>query len=256
MRTCLPLLLLLAPLASANATDFRIGNRDVPALIRAIQTANQTPGPHRIELHPGGIYTLELTDSEGLGLPPLRSHITLAGNGAEIRRYSNARMTLLEVASGGTARIEALTLAEGSYGAIRNRGTLEMHRVSVTDSGNEGARAIVLNYGALTLDQCLIGYNQIRHAGRDSGIVVNLGTLVMRGARFVGNTVTRRGPDPAAAAAVLNQGELRADGVEFSANEVDDAFGGLAFAAVLNLDNGIVHGLSPGEVISETPTPN
>lgn len=256
MRQSLTVLLLLAPLAGVNAADFRIDNRDVPALIRAIQTANQSPGPHRIELHPGGIYTLELTDSEGLGLPPLRTEITLAGNGAEIRRYSNARMTLLEVDTGGKARVEALTLAEGSYGAIRNRGSLVMHKVAITDSGSEGARAIVLNYGALTLSDCLIGYNQIRHAGRDSGIVVNLGTLELRGARFVGNTVTRRGPDPAAAAAVLNQGELRANGVEFTANEVDDAFGGLAFAAVLNLDNGIVHGLSPGQVISEGPTPN
>lgn len=256
MRLSRCLLPLLVPFSVAHAEEFQIGNRDVPALIRALQKANQSPGPHRIELHPGGIYTLELTDSNRLGLPPLRTRITLVGNGAEIRRYSDARMTLLEVAEGGEGRVESLTFAEGSFGAIHNRGKLTLHKVSITDSGDEGARAIVLNYGELHLDDCLIGYNRVMQAGRDAGIVYNLGTLVLRGARFVGNTVTLRSADPAAAAAVLNQGELRAEDVHFDANMVDDAFGGLAFAAVLNLDNGRVQGIAPDHVISERPQPN
>lgn len=256
MRPSLFALLLLAPLSLCHAADFSIGNRDVPALIRALQTAAQTPGPHRISLHPGGIYTLVHTDSTGLGLPPLRGKITLAGNGAEIRRYSNERMTLIEVAAGAEARIESLTLAEGSSGAIRNRGSLLLDKVSITDSGNDGARAIVLNYGDLQLTDCLIGYNQIRQAGRDAGIVYNLGTLVLRGARFIGNSVTRRNEHSVAAAAVLNQGKLRAERVEFAENAIDDSFGGLAFAAVLNLDNGTVQGLSPGDVISEPAQAN
>jgi hypothetical protein len=247
-------LLLLAVSSPAAAETFRIGNRDVPALVRALQTANQTPGPHRIELHPGGIYTLELTDSNGVGLPPLRTRITLAGNGAEIRRYSAARMTLLEVAEGGEARIEALTLAEGSHGAIRNRGRLVLDKVAITDSGSEGAQGIVLNYGRLTLEDCLIGYNQVHKAGRDAGIIYNLGQLTLRRSRFVGNTLTRRGPDPAAAA-VLNQGELNADSVEFVANAINDPFEGLAFTAVLNLDNGRASGLQPGQSL-DAPTPN
>lgn len=250
MRSISVALLLAAAPTLAAAETFRIGDRDVPALVRALQTANQSPGPHRIELHPGGIYTLELTDSAGLGLPALRSRITLAGNGAEIRRYSNARMTLLEVAEGGDAVIEDLTLAEGSYGALRNRGTLRLDGVAITDSGNDGAQGIVLNYGKLALHDCLVGYNQVHKAGRDAGIIYNLGTLELKHSRFVGNTLTRRSADPAAAA-VLNQGELKAVEVEFVANAIEDAFDGLAFAAVLNLDNGRASGLKPGQILDE-----
>lgn len=253
----LPACLLLAALLPlpAHATEFRIGNRDVPALIAALQQANRTPGPHRIHLFPGGIYTLQLTDSAGLGLPPIQGELSIEGNKAEIRRYSNTRMTLLEVAAGGRATINDLTLAEGSLGALRNRGELVLNRVSITDSDADDARAIVLNYGELSLRDSLIGYNQIRKVGRDCGIVINLGELDMRDSRIVGNTVSRSAPEAAAAGAVLNFGKLRADRIQFADNDVADPFGGLAFSAVLNLDSGQVKGLDPGSVLNEVLPP-
>lgn len=245
---------LLAP-AAAKADEFVIGNRDVPALIRALQNANSSPGPHVIHLHPGGLYTLQLTDSANLGLPAIRSEIRIEGHGAEIRRYSEHRMTLLEVAEGGRGHLLDTTLAEGSLGALRNRGQLTLDRVSITDSSADSARAIVLNYGDLRIRESLIGYNHVRGMGRDCGIVLNLGRLEIRQSRFVENAVTRTAPEAAAAGAILNFGQVTADRLEFSNNEIQDPFGGLAFSAVVNLDSGQVEGLDPATVIYESASP-
>lgn len=245
---------LFAPF-SASAKEFLIADRDVPALITALQEANRSPGPHVIRLHPGGIYTLELTDSQGLGLPPVRTQVRIEGQHAEIRRYANLRMTLFEVAEGGSAHLLDLTLAEGSWGALRNHGNLVLDRVAVTDSISDGERAILLNYGEMTVRDSLIGYNQINKVGRDSGILINLGQLTLKRSRFVGNSVTRAVPGTAAAGAVLNQGNLIAQAVEFMDNAVADPFGGLAFSAVVNLDNGTTVGLEPQSLLSEIFVP-
>jgi len=258
MRAPVALLLLLAPLlpfGAAQADDFEISNRDVAALIHALQQSAQTPGPDRITLAAGGIYTLELTDSAGLALPPLRGDVQIDGNGAEIRRYAATRMYLMEVAAGATAVISSLTLAEGSLGALRNHGTLTLDHVAITDSFNEDAEAIVLNFGALTLRDSLIGYNQIHGIDDASGLIENHGRLDMQRSRIVGNSVSRKSQAVKGAAAVVNEGELTADATEFSANDISDPFGGLTFSAVLNLGSGTAHGLLPQTLIADVIDP-
>ncbi len=79
IRLVLPLLLVLPAFSAAHAEDFEIKDRDVAALVTALQKSNETPGPHRIRLAAGGIYTLQSTVSAGLGLPALRGEIEIDG---------------------------------------------------------------------------------------------------------------------------------------------------------------------------------
>jgi hypothetical protein len=250
MRTLISTLCLfsLLPLA-AHAEEFQIGNRDVPGLIRALQQSALTPEADRIVLAAGGIYTLEHTDSTGLGLPPLRGELQIDGNGAEIRRYASIPMTLMEIAEGAEVEISDLTLAEGSLGALRNFGTLTLEGVSITDSVNDAANAIVLNQGTLKLRDSLIGYNQLSGNGSGHGVVLNLGSLDLQRSKIVGNSFTRESIETQVAAAVVNQGELTASAIEFSGNEISDPFGDLRFASVINLGSGTSSGLSPQNLL-------
>ncbi|MFY8136000.1 MAG: hypothetical protein ACOVKS_13440, partial [Aquimonas sp.] len=134
IRLVLSLFLALPMFTAAHAEDFLIKDRDVAALIAALQKSNHAEGPHRIQLAAGGIYTLQSATSAGLGLPPLRGDIVIEGNGAEIRRYAASRMALIEVAAEARVVIRDLTLAEGSQGTLRNCGTLLLERVAIIDS--------------------------------------------------------------------------------------------------------------------------
>ena len=252
MRTLFPTLLCFAlmPLA-AHADDYQIDNRDEPGLIRALQQSALTPGPDRIILAAGGIYTLEHTDSAGLGLPALRGELVIEGNGAEIRRYTSEPMTLLEVAKGAEVTIRQLTLAEGSLGALRNYGTLTLENVAITDSVNDRTDAIVWNEGTLRLRDSLIGYNQLHGDGAGHGIVVNLGQLDLQRTQVIGNLIKRRTQDVEIAATVVNRGEMTAIASEFSTNHFSDPFGSLRFSSVLNLAGGTASGLAPRELMVE-----
>lgn len=154
MRIRLVLLLLIAlPIPSAaHAEDLEIKDRDVAALVAALQKSNETLGPHRISLAAGGIYTLQSAASPGLGLPALRGDIVIEGNGAEIRRYAASRMSL--------ARRAALPpLAERGNGfslGLRPRS----HRLGVLPLAAERAEQGRQGHLALRpdLDQCdLVG---------------------------------------------------------------------------------------------------
>ena len=250
MRPSIIMLGLLCLPALAYSKDYSIGNRDVRGLITAIQEANQHPGPHRIQLYPGGIYTLQAADTGNLGLPRLNGQIRIQGRGAEIRRYSNERMTLIEVGDAGRVGLSNLTLAEGSLGAIRNRGQLLLDGVKITDSSSEQARGIVLNYGQLRVKDSLFGYNQVKDLGRDCGVLINMGQLDIENSVFEYNTLLRNQP-AVAAGAVLNFGRLRASNLTFTQNVVSDPSGDVAYNAVVNLDSGSFQGLEPQHVINE-----
>lgn len=247
----LTLALSLAHFQPAHAADFEIPDRDVPALIRALQKAAQTPEADRITLAYGGIYTLDVADSPGLGLPVLRGELLIEGNGAEIRRYAEARMVLLEVAEGARVQIRKLTLAEGNRGALRNYGELSLERVSITDSFNDRSEAIVFNAGTLNLRDSLIGWNQVSALAGQHGLIDNRGSLHLQRASIVGNSISRASESASGAAAVLNAGVLTADAIDFLANELIDPFGGLSFVAVLNLGTGTAQGLLPDAQIAE-----
>jgi hypothetical protein len=249
------LLLLVSPLSKPHAAEFEIADRDVPALIHALQRAAETPEPDTLRLAWGGIYTLESAHASGLGLPVLEGEIRIEGNGAEIRRYADTPMVLLEVAEGARVSIERLTLAEGNLGALRNRGDLALERVSIVDSFNREARAILLNFGRLSVRDSLLGWNQVSAVQGETALIENHGRLELSGLRVVGNSVSRASDKVSAAAAVLNAGELTADATDFRANDLNDPFGGLAFRAVLNIGSGTAQGLLPSTLIAEVHDP-
>jgi len=234
----LPLLLAFAPMASA--TVYHVENRDSAGLQAAIaHAAADSSEPHRIILAKGGLYTLTTPLPGRLGLPVLAGTIQIEGRGAEIRRYSSAPMTLLEVGPRADVRISDLTLAEGNLGAIRNLGTLLLERVTISDSSGEAALGIVVNHGDLTLSQSQLAYNEIHASGRDAGTVINFGRLILSDSAFVGNSLSRRYPS-LAAAAVLNHGYLDLMSGHFADNHVLDDHGGLQSEGVLNLYGGRV----------------
>jgi hypothetical protein len=251
IRLVLPLLLALPIFSAAHAEDFEIKNRDVAALVAALQKSNETRGPHRIRLAAGGIYTLQSAASAGLGLPALRGAIVIEGNGAEIRRYAASRMALIEVAAEARVVIRDLTLAEGSQGALRNHGALLLDRVSIIDSFHSDADAIVSNFGHLTLRDSLLGWNQIRVNDGDTGLIENHGRVSLQRSRIVGNSASRALEQRGDAAAVLNSGELIASAIEFQANAIIDPLGGMAFRAVLNLGRGTAEGVPSHQVIAD-----
>lgn len=257
MRSMLALLLFVSalPFRAVCAEEFEIGDRDVAALLQALQKSAQTPEADHIRLAWGGIYTLAEAASPGLGLPPLQGQLHIEGNGAEIRHYADAPMSLIEVAEGATVTIDRLTLAEGNLGALRNRGELTLQRVAIIDSSHREGGAIVFNAGRLILRDSLIGWNQLSAREGDSGLIENRGRLEMSGARIVGNSVSRASERMSGAAAVLNSGQLSAHATDFQANGLIDPFGGLSFRAVLNSGRGTAQGLLHSTLIAEVLDP-
>jgi hypothetical protein len=230
--------LLSTPIARAEVIS--VGPRDSAGLVAAIEYANRAPGEDVIELAPGSLYAV-IGPAEGaraLALPTVRSRIRILGNGAEIRRYSDGPLLLVAVAPSGSLRLEHLTLAEGSRGAIVNRGTLQLERVRVVDNSAHGAEAIIANYGNFSARGAQISYNQIAGAQRDAGIVLNYGRLDLADTTLEANTVTRRYRTLLSASAVLNLGEAMLDRVRIVGNAADDAPEATNASALVNAGNG------------------
>jgi hypothetical protein len=178
-----------------------------------------------------------------LGLPLIRSSITIVGNGAEIRRYSDEEFALVGVAHTGKLALEHLGLAEASRGAIINRGVLHLDHVHVTDSLADGANAIVINYGTLRGWDSEISHNAVLSAKRDAGIVLNFGRMELNRSRLSGNTVTGRRSSVLTASALLNLGEIRLNDVTIDGNSALAEPNDTSSAhAVVNLGNGSLHG--------------
>ncbi len=231
-------LVLLSPLT--QAAEFHVAARDTAGLRNALQTASaDRSGEHRIVLAAGALYTLDDVLPGNLGLPPLSGKIRIVGNGAEIRRYTPRPMTLLQIEAEADVVISDLVLAEGSLGAVRNFGSLELQRVAVTDSSGEALRGILLNHGVLVARECEFSHNAVHGSGRDAGTLVNFGRMQLIDSRVVDNSLSRRYPS-LAAATVLNIGELSVSSSRFEGNDVVDEFGGLTSSGVLNLLGGRV----------------
>lgn len=235
-----------------RAADVEIANRDIQGLVQAIRTAAEHPGQaHRILLAPEGLYTISQAQAGQLGLPALRGRLQIDGRGAELRRYSDEAMTLIQVESGADVRITGLTLAEGNLGAIRNLGKLALEHVVISDNSGEAARAIVLNHAELSIRDSRIAHNQVHSAGRDAGTIINFGSLSLLRTQIDGNSLSRRYPS-LASAVLLNHGSVSLDAVGFSGNDVTDGFGGLFSGAILNLVGGQVQGAGEIEVAEES----
>lgn len=247
--------LLAASLSLAGCgRDTEIGNLDTAGLIRAIQAANDSPGPDVIRLAPNGLYTLTDAPRDATTwLPPIRGELRIEGNGAEIRRYADGQRALLRIEPGADVHLESLALSEGSDGAIHNFGTLRLHAVRVTDSTGHATPAIVLNHGLLEARDSEIAYNVLSTAPRDAGTVLNFGQLRLRDTAIHDNVAQRRYGSLAVAGAVLNLGTMETRSTRIADNETSGETGGgaLSFPAVLNLGNGVVEGDLPPTLVRE-----
>ena len=225
----------------AAADVISVAPRDAEGLIAALEHAERTPGPDIVELAPRSLYALTRVQAgdEPQGLPTVHGDVRILGNGSEIRRYSNAPMLLLSVASSGTLRLEHLTLAEGDRGAIVNHGQLRLFHVAVVDNTAHGADAIVRNYGELEATDSVFGYNQIAGAQRDAGTLLNFGRIELVRSRIESNAVSRRYGTLAEASAILNYGQVRLDRVALRGNHAQGEHeGDTAAGTVVNLGNG------------------
>lgn len=231
--------LAVGAMSNAHAsTVYTVGT--TAELIAAIRMANQDPTADIITLE-RGLYVLDTMHepSQRAALPSITSPIVIRGNGAELRRYAGADFRLLHVAEEGHLRLERTILAEGSLGAIRNHGRVEMVRVSLVDSTAESTAAIIENYGQMRLEHCEVSFNTVAGAERDAGTIVNWGNLKLLNTNFEGNTLTRRYDGVALATSVLNYGSADVEDVVISDNvaQGEDARGAPR-APLVNLGNG------------------
>lgn len=228
---------LLGGAGLAPATDYHVRDRDAEGLAGAIRHANAGTGADVIHLAAGGLYAFKRSAEAGMALPPISGRLRILGNGAELRRDSDEGMALLVVAAGGELDIDALTLAEGSSGSVRNHGTLRLTRSAIVDGTTRSESAIVQNYGRFEARDSIFGYNMVTGAGRDAAIVLNYGEMELERCRVAGNALGRRYPS-LAVAPVLNYGKLWLDALALEDNTVLDEFEGMVSASVLNLGVG------------------
>jgi len=228
-----------------------VADLDGKSLIAAIRAANQHPGPDTIRLAKGGLYTLRAQAEAGLLLPTIEGELVIDGQGAEIRRDSNDRAAIVQVASGAKVTLKNLSLAEGSDGAVRNFGDLRLESVRITDSSSWNSPAIVLNHGQLRAQDSEIAYNELPMNHRDGGTVLNYGQLALENTRIHDNLVQTRYPSLAAAGAILNLGTVRASGPGIEHNSAEGSSTGLSFNGVVDLGNGRVDGNLQGTSILE-----
>jgi hypothetical protein len=231
--------------------ETEVASLDSKALVAAIRAANQRPGPDSIRLAKGGLYVLRDQAEVGLLLPTISGELVIDGQGAEIRRGSNARSALLQVASGGKVSLNNLSLAEGSDGAVRNYGTLRLQSVKITDSSSWDSSAIVLNHGILQAKDSEIAYNELPMNRRDGGTVLNYGEMVLDNTHIHDNLVQARYPSLAAAGAILNLGTIRISESGIDHNTADDESTPLNAAGIIDLGNGRVDGHLPVSLIRE-----
>jgi hypothetical protein len=205
-------ILLLGMLAlhcgSASARVYMVD--DAAQLAAAIVHSNGTPEADLIDMAPG-LYVLDRPsqpDGTATGLPSIRGDLRIRGNGAELRRYAAENYQLLHISPQGRLHLDALTLAEGSHGALHNEGTLVLRRVRIVDHSTASrGEAIIRNSGALEIRGSEIGYNLVDANGSHASVLVNTGTLLMEDSSFTDNRLSSRHPEGQISCALLNHGQ-------------------------------------------------
>lgn len=221
--------------AQANALVYSVTHGDSEGFAKAIVLANASPEPDVIELA-AGVYALEdaVKGKEGfVALPVITGQLVIRGGKAELRAYTSHSVHLLEVANGASLKIEGVTLAEGTDGALVNYGRTELRGVSVIDQTTRTAPAIISNFGEMTLVRCELSFNTI-NASQNAGTIINYGYAGIRNTRIRGNIVSRRFQSLVLASVLLNYGKADLQKVTLSDNE---AIGGLPSVNV----SGVAH---------------
>ncbi|MGV9991355.1 hypothetical protein [Streptomyces sp. NPDC003374] len=190
-----------APFAHAATVNVPCSVRK---LVKAINTANSSPGADTLRLARKCTYKLTSADTAnpGNGLPAISSEITIDGNGATITRAKSAPdFRILLVAGTGT-----LTL---------NKATISGGRATTTDCplfpGQGTCGGGILNLGTLTVNHSRV-INNIATSDlfAEGGGIDNDGTATLNDTDVSGNTAEYTGTDLSGAAggAIANDGPL------------------------------------------------
>ncbi|WP_185845763.1 hypothetical protein [Kibdelosporangium aridum] len=183
--------LVVAPDALAD----RVSRCSAQALADKIIAANAAGAPTTITLLPGCVYTLTKpagASADGpTGLPVVTGAITIYGNKSTIRRAPdappfriletapNAKLVLHDVRVTGGRTHDGTSWSGGAGGGIYNAGTLEMHRVVVSDNRTGD------------------GYSTTEHTdgggGGQGGGIYSSGTLIVDRSEIVRNTTGKGG---------------------------------------------------------------
>lgn len=241
MRPMFALLILAALSGAGSAAEYHIRDRDPEALSAAIRHTNASPGADVIHLAANGLYAIFTPADEQRALPIVGGELRIVGHGAALRRYSDRRVGLIEVAAGAELRLQHLSLAEGAQGAIANRGRLYLEDVQITDSTAAEPPAIVINDGELFASRCEFSFNQLLGAGDVGAALINRGLMRINDSVIAGNRVSRQSAT-LSSGAVLNFGELTMQRVRFEDNRLTDTAGDDALVAVLNAAGGRING--------------
>ncbi|MEZ5465062.1 MAG: hypothetical protein R3F22_07565 [Lysobacteraceae bacterium] len=235
-------LLMLAGLSgTASAAEYHVRDRDPEALAAAIRHANASPEADTIHLAEGGLYAIFAPADDQRALPVIEGYLRIVGHGAALRRYSDRRVSLIEVAEGAELRLQRLSLAEGAQGAIANRGRLYLEDVQITDSTAAEPPAIVINDGELFASRCEFSFNQLLGTRDISGALINRGLMRINDSLIAGNRVSRQS-STLSTGAVLNFGELTMQRVRFEDNRLTDTAGDDVLVAVINAASGQIYG--------------
>jgi predicted outer membrane repeat protein len=185
------------PAAQAQSAKARIV--PVPcsstALASAITAANTTPATLR--LSQSCVYLL------GAALPQITGNVTLLGGpSTSIKRNpATPNVRILDVALGGTLRVEGVFILHGSSstadgGGIRNAGALTLNHVTLSGNAAMGfSGGALANTGTAVITSTVFtaNVNQGAVGTREGGAIFNDGTLTVQGSRIDGNVSAHDG---------------------------------------------------------------
>lgn len=217
----------------AHALVYSVDQGDSVGFADAIVRSNASPEADVIELE-AGIYTLKDAEKGKDGwvaLPVITGQLLIRGTKAEVRAYTHRSVHLLEVAAGATLKIDGVTLAEGTNGALVNYGKAELRGVAVIDQTTRNAPAIISNFGDLTLAGCELSFNTIS-ASQNAGTIINYGFVAIKNSHIRGNVVSRRFQSLVLASVLLNYGIAELHEVALLDNEAIRGLPSLAINGV------------------------
>ena len=194
MRTISVLLLLsgLGTLAACSrSAPVDIANNDSAALVAAIRQANARPGHDTIRLARNGLYILGNPAEPGLLLPPIGGELTIEGNHAEVRGYSDKPAAILEAVDSEIA-YNLLLANRRDAGTVLNYGDLELERSRIHDNRAVGrqrtlaAAGGILNFGSVKADGLVLADNEL--ASEDAPLLSFGGILNLGNGKVSGTT--------------------------------------------------------------------
>lgn len=246
------LLLLALP---CSAKEFVIRNEDTAGFLKAITEANASPEADTITLSRHGLYAISKPASRTSLLPTFENSLTINGNGAEIRRYTNKMpVPLVTTAKNSNIVLRNLILAEGSEGALVNHGDILLDHVKIVDSNSGKSQAIITNYGRMSLSNSELAYNQIPVRAHDAGVIVNHGQLSLSFSKVHSNTIRQDKSPLSFALGALNFGDIKVNGFNVDGNDIDPAINASQLAGIINIGKARVYGRFPQNQIIQKST--